>query len=142
MSSSEDNENFNWVDKEPSEVEELVVELKEEGNSMSEIGMKLRDQYAIPDVKEITGKKINEILEEKNSEPDIPEDLRNLVKKARDLRDHLEENPNDNSCRRGLQITESKIRKLADYYKDQDKLEEDWKYRPEEADLLLSEWGE
>lgn len=139
MSSSEDNENTDWIDLEPNEIEDLIIELKEKGNSISEIGMILRDQYAIPDVKEITGKKINEILKENNMEPSIPEDLRSLIKKATDLRDHLEENPNDNSCKRGLQITESKIRKLADYYKNQGKLEDDWKYRPEEADLLLSE---
>ncbi len=138
-SMSKSEKNNDWVEIEPSEVEEIVVELKEEGNSMSEIGMILRDQYAVPNVKEVTGKKINEILEENNAQPSIPEDLRNLIKKARDLRQHLDEQPNDNSCKRGLQITESKIRKLGDYYKEEGKLSEDWKYRPEEADLLLSE---
>lgn len=139
MSKSESNENDDWIESDPDDVEELVLELKEEGNSVSEIGMILRDQYAIPNVKEITGKKIQKILEENNAEPNIPEDLRNLIKKAQDLREHLAENPNDNSCKRGLQITESKIRKLADYYKEEEKIKENWKYRPEEAELLLSE---
>ncbi|PTD94436.1 30S ribosomal protein S15 [archaeon SCG-AAA382B04] len=139
MSSSESDQSNDWVDMEPSEVEDLVLELKEEGNSISEIGMIIRDQYAIPNVKKITGKKIHKILEENEMEPTIPEDLRNLIKNARDLRDHLEENPNDNSCKRGLQITESKVRKLANYYKEKGRLDKDWKYRPEEADLLLSE---
>ncbi|OKY78231.1 MAG: Ribosomal protein S15P [Candidatus Methanohalarchaeum thermophilum] len=139
MATTNEGSKPEWVDMEPEEIEDLVVELKEEGYSSSEIGMKLRDQYAIPDVREITGKKVSEILEEKDKAPTVPEDLRNLIEKAQDLREHMNKNPNDTSSKRGLQVTESKIRNLADYYKREGKLPEDWKYRPEEAELLLSE---
>jgi small subunit ribosomal protein S15 len=55
---------------------------KKEGNSLSKIGTILRDQYAIPLVKPITGKSISNILEAAGIAPSMPEDLANLVKKA------------------------------------------------------------
>ncbi|OUJ18633.1 Ribosomal protein S15P [Methanonatronarchaeum thermophilum] len=137
MSTSEDK--YEWINMEVEEIEDLVVELKDEGYSTSEIGNLLRDKYAVPDVREVTGKKISSILEENDAEPKIPEDLRNLVIKAKKLREHQDKNPNDKSSKRGLQITESKIHQLAKYYKNKGKIPSEWKYKPEEADLLISE---
>ena len=42
--------------------------------------MILRDQYAVPSVKIATGKKITKILASNNLKPELPEDLRNLIK--------------------------------------------------------------
>ncbi len=49
---------------------------------MSSIGTILRDQYAIPLVKPITGKSISDTLKSANLAPAMPEDLANLMKKA------------------------------------------------------------
>ena len=46
-----------WVDYDEKEVEDLVLKLREDGLQPAQIGLKLRDQYGIPDVKTVTGKK-------------------------------------------------------------------------------------
>lgn len=126
-----------WVDKSPGEIEELAVELAEKGNFPSKIGKILRDQYGIPDIREAVGKSMLEVLESNNVEPDIPEDLMNLMKKAVQLRDHLDKNPNDTRSQRSLEELESRIHRLTKYYKREGRLPEDWRYEPEEAALLV-----
>jgi small subunit ribosomal protein S15 len=126
-----------WSSLNPREVESHVLDLAREGKTTSEIGIILRDQYAVPDVKLATGKSITKILEANNIKPEIPEDLRNLISNALSLRKHLETNKKDLHNKRGLQLTESKIRRLSKYYINVGKLPENWKYSPEQAKLLF-----
>ena len=126
-----------WSALNPREVEAHVIELAEAGKSTSEIGMILRDQYAVPDVKIATGKKITEILEKNNIKPEIPEDLRNLIKTALQLKKHLDVHKKDLKNKRNLQLTEAKIRRLVKYYHREKKLPEDWKYNLEQAKLMF-----
>ncbi|MEM5843899.1 MAG: 30S ribosomal protein S15 [Candidatus Aenigmatarchaeota archaeon] len=126
-----------WVKLKKDEVEDLVVKLAKEGNTSAKIGLILRDSYGIPDVKAITGKTITQIMKEHNVYPSYPEDLLSLFKKAVRLREHLEKNKADKHSLRGLQLLESKIRKLAKYYIRKGILPKDWKYSPEEAKLLV-----
>ncbi|MEM5866491.1 MAG: 30S ribosomal protein S15, partial [Candidatus Aenigmatarchaeota archaeon] len=105
--------------------------------SSAEIGMILRDQYGIPDVKAITGKSISEIMKEKNVYPEIPEDLLNLLRRAVNLRAHLEKNKADKHSLRGLQNLESKIKRLGKYYVRKGILPKDWEYSPERAKLIV-----
>ena len=126
-----------WVEYKKEEVEALVVKLGKEGVSSSLIGLILRDQYGIPDVKLITGKKITEILEDNGMKPKYPEDLLNLIRKAVRIRKHLEENKKDYHSKRGLELTESKIKRLVKYYRRTKKLPEDWRYDPEKAALIV-----
>ncbi len=128
-----------WVEYTAEEVEGgLVVKLRKEGYSAAMIGTILRDQYGIPSVKLITGKKITKILEENGLAPQIPEDLMALIRKAVNLRKHLEMHPKDrHSMRGGLQLTESKIRRLVKYYRRTGKLPAKWRYDPEQAKLLV-----
>ncbi|WP_188977666.1 30S ribosomal protein S15 [Halocalculus aciditolerans] len=129
-----------WSDVDEDAVEERVVELAEQGFDPSQIGMKLRDEGVqgtpIPNVKLATGKKVTTILEENDAAADVPEDLRNLLEKAVRLREHVEENGQDHQNRRALQNTESKIRRLVDYYRG-DQVDEDFKYSYENAVDLL-----
>ncbi len=129
-----------WSDVDADAVEDRVVELAENGHDPSQIGMKLRDEGVqgtpVPDVKLATGKKVTEILEENDARPDLPEDLRNLMERAIRLRRHMEENQGDAQNKRALQNTESKIRRLADYYRG-DELEEDFTYSYDVAVDLL-----
>ncbi|MHC1567189.1 MAG: 30S ribosomal protein S15 [Candidatus Syntropharchaeia archaeon] len=127
-----------WLEMSPEEVERMVVELYSQGNSMSKVGMILRDTYGVPDVALVTGKKIKKILEENGLAPSVPEDLENLIKKALRLRKHIEENPKDFHNKRATQLTESKIRRLVKYYKRKKVLPEDWNYTPQAAELLIS----
>lgn len=126
-----------WVDKGPEEIEELIVELAEEGTPQSKIGMILRDQYGIPNVQEVLDKSMVEILKSKDIEPEIPEDLMNLMEKAVRLRNHLEQNPNDTQTQRALDELESRIQKTSKYYRREEKLPKNWRYEPEEAALLI-----
>ncbi len=126
-----------WIKFSPEEVEKLIVKLAKEGKKPAEIGLILRDEYGIPSVKQITGKKILKILEENGLAPKIPEDLYNLIIKALKLRKHLEKHKKDFHNKRALQLVESKIRRLVDYYKSKGKLPVDWRYDPEKIRILV-----
>jgi small subunit ribosomal protein S15 len=126
-----------WIEYSNEEIEELILKLRKEGNSTSMIGIVLRDQYGIPDVKVVTGKKITKILEDHGQELEYPEDLMNLIRRAVNIREHLEENPKDLHTRRGLRIIESKIRRLVRYYVNDGVLPEGWRYDPRSAALLV-----
>lgn len=117
-----------WVDYDEQEVIDLVVKLREKGHEPSKIGMMLRDEYGIPSVKEVTGKKMTEILEEEDVAPEIPEDLDSLVEKAESIQNHMNENPNDQDAERELELTEAKIRRLANYHREKGNIPGDWKY--------------
>jgi small subunit ribosomal protein S15 len=129
-----------WSDVDADAVEERVVELAEQGHSPSEIGLKLRDEGVdgtpVPDVKLATDKKLTEILEEHDADPEYPEDLRNLMERAVRLREHMDENPTDHQNKRALQNTESKIRRLVDYYRG-DEVDEEFTYSYDTAKDVL-----
>jgi len=127
-----------WVRLTREEIEMLVEELAKKGYSPSMIGIILRDQYGIPLVKQIVGKSITQILAERNLLPQIPEDLFNLIKKAVNVRRHLNEYPRDKVAKKGLEEIESKIRRLVRYYKRVNKLPQDWEYDPAKAELLVA----
>jgi small subunit ribosomal protein S15 len=124
-----------WLALKPKEVETLVVKYAKEGRSPSQIGLRLRDAYGVPDVKIITGKTILQILKEKHAAPEIPEDLQSLIKKSVIVRKHMGSNKQDMTALRGLQLTESKIRRLVKYYQRTGALPKSWKYDPEKVKL-------
>ncbi len=126
-----------WIEYTKEEIEEIILKLTKEGHSPSMIGIILRDQYGIPNVKRVTGNKITKILKKHNQGLKYPEDLMNLIRKAVNVRDHLKENPKDLHSKRGLQIIESKIRRLVRYYTREGVLPEGWKYEPKKAALLV-----
>jgi small subunit ribosomal protein S15 len=127
-----------WSNQKPQEVEELVVKLREKNLSQSEIGTILRDAHGIPRVKQATGKTLGKIISDANLNSKVPEDITNLIQKALRLRRHLELNHKDIHNKRSLHNCESKIRRLVKYYRRTGVLPEDWTYRPETAELLIS----
>ena len=126
-----------WVKLKPKEVETLIVKYAKEGNSASKIGTIMRDKYGIPDVKTMLKKSITQILEENKLTKEVPEDLLALIRKAVLLRKHMEENHKDMPGKRGLELTESKIRRLSKYYIVSGKLPSDWRYNPEKVKILV-----
>ena len=126
-----------WSSLNPREVESRVIDLAKTGKSTSEIGTVLRDQYAVPDVKIATGKKITRILENNDIKSELPEDLINLIRTALTLRKHLETNKKDLKNKRNLQLTESKIRRITKYYHSEERLPAGWKYSPKQAKLMF-----
>lgn len=119
-----------WVRYKPKEIELLVSKLAKEGKTSSEIGIILRDSYGIPSVKMLAGKRITELLEEKKLLPELPEDVIALMKRSVIVKKHLEANKQDMPALRGLQLTDSKIKRLVKYYKRVGKIQPEWKYDP------------
>ena len=124
-----------WCKYEPEEVESFVIKLAKEGHSLSSIGTVLRDQYAIPLVKPITGKSISNILEGAGLAPSLPEDLANLMKKAQGLSVHIDKNKKDLHNKRSMQVIEARIHKLSRYYKRTGVLPRKWKYEAKIASI-------
>ena len=124
-----------WVKQSPAEIEELVVKYAKEGLPPSKIGIKLRDQYAIPITRQIVKKSITEILEQKGVKTEMPEDLNNLVTKALGLQKHLKENKSDKRNVRSLELLEAKVHRLSSYYKKIGKIPKTWKYKAVIAQL-------
>jgi small subunit ribosomal protein S15 len=124
-----------WCKYQPEEVEAFIIKLAKEGHSASKIGTILRDQYAIPLVKPITGKSISDILEAAGLAPSMPEDLSNLVKKAQGLAVHMDKNNKDLHNKRSMQVIEARIHKLSRYYKRTGVLPKKWKYKAKVASI-------
>ncbi len=127
-----------WVELSPDEVENEVIKLARRGHSKSMIGTIMRDSRGVPLVKIVTGKKVSHILTENEIETPLPEDLSNLVRKALNIRKHLETNHKDLESSKGLNRTESKIYRLIKYYKRKKVLAQDFKYEPEKIRTLIA----
>lgn len=128
----------NWVSVSSKELEELIVKLSKDGNSPSMIGLILRDQYGIPDVRPVLKMKLTKVLEKNKVGLKVPEDLQNLINKAVKLHDHSDKHTRDVHNRRSMMLVESKIRRLAKYYKRKGVLAKDWRYDVKQARLLAS----
>ncbi|MCJ7450739.1 MAG: 30S ribosomal protein S15 [Candidatus Nanohaloarchaeota archaeon QJJ-9] len=130
------NPSTNWVVYEEDEIVQLVEKLAKKDKKPSEIGGTLRDRYGVPDVQAITGKSITDILEEKGLSSELPEDLYSLLEKAVRMKEHFDKNPKDKEARRRLELTEAKIRRIAEYHRGE-RIPEDWSYNREKAELLI-----
>lgn len=126
-----------WVKYSAKEIELLVVKYAKEGKAPSQIGIYLRDEYGIPDVKLLTGKTITAILAEKGHEKQFPEDLQALFKKVLAVQEHLELNHKDQPAKRGLTLTQSKILRLVKYYKRVGRLDSTWNYNPKQIRMYI-----
>lgn len=124
-----------WVTQSPKEIEEMIVKYAKDGMTSSQIGIKLRDQHAIPLVKPIINKGIMQVLDENKLNQDLPEDLNNIVIKAVGLQKHLKSNKLDNRNRRALELIEAKVHRLSVYYKKIGKIPKNWKYKSVIAQL-------
>ena len=124
-----------WISQDSKQIEELVVKYAKDDLTSSQIGMKLRDQHAIPLVKSVTKKTVMQILEENKLKPEIPEDLDNIVKKAVGLQKHLKSNKKDFRNVRSLELIEAKVHRLSVYYKKTGQLAKNWKYKSVVAQL-------
>ena len=124
-----------WINQSPERIESLVVQLAKEGYPPSMIGIKLRDEYGIPLVKKFLSKSITKILRDANVELQVPEDLQNLLDKARRLQAHLKVHKSDRKNVHSLELLEAKIHRLSKYYKRRGILPENWKYSAVVAQL-------
>ncbi|KRX04443.1 S15/NS1, RNA-binding [Pseudocohnilembus persalinus] len=126
-----------WATLNPSATTELCVKLAKKGLMPSQIGVILRDQHGIPQVRFLTGSKLLRILKKNGAAPEIPEDLYCLIKKALAIRRHLESFRKDKDSKFRLILVESRIHRLARYYRREQKLPATWKYDATTASALV-----
>ncbi|NXS72402.1 RS13 protein, partial [Pandion haliaetus] len=124
-----------WLKLTSDDVKEQIYKLAKKGLTPSQIGVILRDSHGVAQVRFVTGNKILRILKSKGLAPDLPEDLYHLIKKAVAVRKHLERNRKastnlsryDKDAKFRLILIESRIHRLARYYKTKRVLPPNWK---------------
>ncbi|MBI2134788.1 30S ribosomal protein S15 [Candidatus Woesearchaeota archaeon] len=126
-----------WLRYKPKEVELIIAKLAKEGKNSSEIGMILRDTYGIPDVRLLFRKKLSRVVKENNLAPELPDDIMALIRKSVSLRKHIEANDKDQTAKHGLNLTESKIKRLTKHFKKTGKLSAEWKFDPARAGFFM-----
>ena len=127
-----------WLEVSVGNLTDQIVKLARKGSYPSQIGVILRDQHGIPQVKSVTGSKILRLLKKNGLGPQIPEDLYFLIKKAVSVRKHLEKNKRDKDSKFRLILIESRIHRLARYYRRTKQLPATWKYVSSNAAALVS----
>ena len=128
----------NWLKLTSDEVKEQIFKLAKKGLTPSQIGVILRDSHGVAQVRFVTGNKILRILKSKGLAPDLPEDIYYMIKKAVSIRKHLERNRKDKDAKFRLILVESRIRRLARYYKLGGVLPPTWRYDSNTAAALVS----
>jgi ribosomal protein S15P/S13E len=126
-----------WVTATTEEVVSQSVQLSKSGLLAARIGQTLRDAYGVPSSRAVTGKRLGALLAENGQKPEIPDDLQALLKRVVHLQHHLEAHPKDLSNRRGLVLMESRIRRLARYYRQHHRIPESWRYSAAGAALQV-----
>jgi len=127
-----------WQMKTAEEVEQLCCKLARKGLNPSQIGVILRDQHGVSQVRSICGQQIMRLLKKNGLGPEIPEDLYYLIKKAVSMRKHLERNRSDKSTKYYLILLESRIHRLSRYYKKTKHLPPTWRYESSTASALVA----
>jgi len=126
-----------WVTVSQEELVSQAVQLSKTGLSSAQVGLALRDSYGVPSARAVTGKRLGTLLHESGVTPEIPDDLQALLKRVVHLQRHLETHPKDLSNLRGLSLMESRIRRLARYYRQRKRIPETWRYTAAAAALQV-----
>merc|ERR1712141_766996 len=126
-----------WLKLTSNDVKDQICKLAKKGLKPSQIGVILRDSHVVAQVRFVTGNKILRILKAKGLATDLPEDLYCLIKKAVNIRKHLERNRKDKDAKFRLILVESRIHRLARYYKTRKVLPPTWKYQSATAAAMV-----
>ncbi|KAK4331090.1 40S ribosomal protein S13 [Rhodotorula toruloides] len=110
-----------WLKISADEVKEHIFKLARKGLTPSQIGVVLRDSHGVAQVKSVTGNKILRVLKSNGLAPQIPEDLYCLA----------------NSKFR-LILIESRIHRLARYYRTKGQLAPTFKYEAASASTMIA----
>merc|ERR1711956_180414 len=113
-----------WLKGNPGEVTEHVCKLARKGLTPSQIGVILRDSHGIAQVAHVTGSKILRILKKNGLSPELPE--------------HLYKFRQDKDAKFRLILIESRIHRIARYYKLAKALPPTFKYESATASTLVS----
>ncbi len=125
------------AEKNKDEIIKLAVEYAKKGMPPALIGETLKKEHKVPYIKHIVGKRLETVLKENGIEESMPYDMLQLMKKAVNLRKHLDKNKQDVNNRIRLGRIEAKIWRLTKYYIREGVLPDKWRYNPKEAELLV-----
>lgn len=126
-----------WVGMKKSELEEIILKMAREGVPPAKIGLAMRDQYAVPNLRAVLGMSLKAFLVKEKAAGEYPEDLVALIKKALHMASHVRSTRNDIHNSVKLSHVESKIQRLVKYYSSKGMLPAGWKYDREKAALLM-----
>jgi small subunit ribosomal protein S15 len=126
-----------WVSIKKEKIQESILKLAREGVPAAKIGLIMRDQYSVPNLSSILGMSLTAFLQKEKLEPEYPEDLLNLIKKAVRMSSHLKSGKNDVHNNVKLVHVESKIQRLVRYYAKKGRIPSGWKYERDKAVLLV-----
>lgn len=129
--------NPTWVSLSSEEIVEQAVQLSKTGIPAAQVGQKLRDSYGVPSVRAATGQRLTDVLRAHGIQNELPEDLQALLKRVVHLQRHLQSHPKDLANQRGLSLIESRIRRLARYYRHRKALPDTWRYSAAAAALQV-----
>ncbi|AET41133.1 40S ribosomal protein uS15 Ecym_7295 [Eremothecium cymbalariae DBVPG len=127
-----------WFKGSANSVVEQIIKYARKGLTPSQIGVLLRDAHGVTQAKVVTGNKILRVLKSNGLGPEIPEDLYYLIKKAVAVRKHLERNRKDKDAKFRLILIESRIHRLARYYRTVSVLPPNWKYESATASAMVN----
>jgi len=127
-----------WLKMTAPEVVDHICKMAKKGMTPSVIGNTLRDSHGVAQTSYVTSSKVLRILKAQGLAPEIPEDLYCLIKKAVSMRKHLEVNRKDKDTKFRLILVESRIHRLARYYKRAKKLPPNWRYESATASALVA----
>lgn len=126
-----------WVTATTEEIVSQATQMIKAGRIAAQVGQTLRDSYAVPSVRAVTGQRLGALLAAHGLKPEVPDDLQSLLKRVVHLQRHLETHPHDLANRRGLNLMEARIRRLARYYRQRRRLPENWRYSSAAAALQV-----
>ena len=124
-----------WVTTTADEARSAALKLAKDGLSPSRIGQTLRDDYGVPLVKPLLGKSLGRVLAEGKVSPKIPQDLQDLIERAKRVQMHLQSHKSDKKNGHSLDLVEAKIYRLSKYYKGIGAIPSDFKYTAVVAQL-------
>ena len=127
-----------WLQLTSENCVQMICDYAKKGVRPSQIGALLRDRSGVGMVRSVTGVKVNRILRANGLSPQLPEELYYLIKKATNVRKHLERNNHDIDSKYRLILIESRIHRLARYYKARRILSPSWKYNAQTASALVA----
>lgn len=126
-----------WVDVDKEEIIAAITKMAKEGVPPAKIGIILRDEYGVPDARQLLGVRLTTFLKKNNLTGNYPADFLNLIKKAVKMNKHLKNAKKDVHNKTKYLHVVSKINRLAKYLKKEGVLPPDWKYDVEQAELLV-----
>ena len=127
-----------WLKLTGKDVSDKICKLAKKGLTPSKIGVILRDQHGVGQICHVTGSKVLRILRANGLAAAVPEDLYMLIKKAVSMRKHLERNRKDLDSKYRLITVESRIHRLARYYKQAGTIPPTWRYESSTASTMLA----